>query len=257
MSGADWDPTQYERFRSERSRPFWDLLALVEPVPAGAAVDLGCGTGELTRALHERLGASTTVGVDNSDAMLEKAAEHTGGGLSFAKGDIAVDPRQGPFDVIFSNAALHWVPDFEGTLARLAALLRPGGQLAVQIPQNFDHPSHSVAAAMAREAPFAASLAGYESTGTMHPPEKVAAWLDRLGFREQRVRLEVYGHPLAHRRDVVEWVKGTTLVPYRQRLGAAAYEAFLREYEERLVATIGDTDPYFYAFKRLLLWARR
>jgi trans-aconitate 2-methyltransferase len=257
MSTSDWDPQQYERFRDQRSRPFWDLLALVEPVPGGRVVDLGCGTGELTRALHQKLGASSTLGVDNSDAMLEKAAAFAGGGLSFAKGDIALEPHEGPFDVVFSNAALHWVPDFTRALERCAGLLAPGGQLAVQIPQNFDHPSHAIAAALAREEPFATALTGFESTGAMHPPEHVAAALHRLGFRDQRVRLEVYGHPLARRLDVVEWVKGTTLVPYRQRLGAALYDEFLARYTERLVPALADADPYFYAFKRLLLWARR
>ena len=72
-SGAtQWDPDQYERFKAERTRPFWDLLALVQPVPGGRVVDLGCGTGELTKELHRVLDASEPVGVDNSSAMLER-----------------------------------------------------------------------------------------------------------------------------------------------------------------------------------------
>jgi trans-aconitate 2-methyltransferase len=84
-----WDPAQYERFERERSAPFFDLLDLVEPCPGGRVVDLGCGTGELTRALHERTRAGSTLGLDSSQAMLERSAEHAGDGLTFELGDIA------------------------------------------------------------------------------------------------------------------------------------------------------------------------
>src|SRR5438477_11376422 len=67
---SSWDPTQYDRFRDEREQPFFDLLALVRPKPGMRVVDLGCGTGKLTRTLHEHLGAAETVGVDRSDSML-------------------------------------------------------------------------------------------------------------------------------------------------------------------------------------------
>jgi trans-aconitate 2-methyltransferase len=104
-SGAtQWDPDQYERFKAERTRPFWDLLALVQPVPGGRVVDLGCGTGELTKELHRVLEASETVGVDNSSAMLERANAFAGEGVRFEQGDIATwEPT--PYDVVFSNAA--------------------------------------------------------------------------------------------------------------------------------------------------------
>src|SRR5205823_8350936 len=91
MAATDtWDPDQYEQFKAERAQPFHDLLSLVEVDGTIAdAVDLGCGTGELTKLLHERVGSRSTVGVDSSEAMLTKAAEFTGPGLSFGAGDIA------------------------------------------------------------------------------------------------------------------------------------------------------------------------
>src|SRR3954447_15192708 len=107
----DWNPTQYERFRNERSQPFFDLLDLVQPRPDMRVVDLGCGTGELTRDLHRRIAARETIGIDNSPAMLTRSAAFAGAGLSFRSGDIGEFTANHEFDLIFSNAALHWVPD--------------------------------------------------------------------------------------------------------------------------------------------------
>src|SRR4029453_917319 len=154
-----WDPEQYERFAAERSAPFWDLLSLVRPVPGGRVVDLGCGNGELPAALHRGREAAETLGLDSSPAMLERAAALEGGGLRFELGDIA-GFDQGAWDVVFSNAALHWLPDHAGLFGRLVTGLNPGGQLAVQMPANHDHPSPVVAAQVAGTEPFRAALDG-------------------------------------------------------------------------------------------------
>src|SRR5262245_23022392 len=111
MSEDAWNPAQYGRFRDERSQPFFDALGFVKPKPGMRVVDLGCGTGELTRALHLRLSAKETLGLDSSPAMLEKSRNFTTDGLRFEQRDILafVDDPQGPWDLVFSNAALHWV----------------------------------------------------------------------------------------------------------------------------------------------------
>ena len=120
---ADWNPAQYERFRDERSRPFFDLLDLVQPRPEMRVVDLGCGTGELTRELHRRLSARETIGIDNSPAMLAKSAAFAGDGLRFEQKDIGTFASEADFDLVFSNAALQWVPDHEPLFRRLTAAL--------------------------------------------------------------------------------------------------------------------------------------
>ena len=101
-----WDPTQYHKFQAERSAPFFDLLALVEVRPKLKVVDLGCGTGELTRQLAAALPNSTVTGIDNSPQMLEKAASLASPNLLFEQGDQS--QLTGEWDLIFSNAALHW-----------------------------------------------------------------------------------------------------------------------------------------------------
>ena len=251
-----WDPERYGRFAGERAEPFFDLLSLVRAVPGGRVADLGCGGGELTVQLHRRLEAAETLGLDSSPAMLERAAGLAAGGLRFELGDIA-GFGTGGWDVIFSNAALHWLPDHEALLGRLAAGLNPGGQLAVQMPANHDHPSHLVAAEVAGTEPFRAALGGYRRGSPVQAPEWYAELLDRIGFAEQHVRLQVYLHRLAAREEVVEWTRGTLLTDYAARMPAALFDDFLAAYRERLLPRLEDTRPFRYPFKRLLLWGRR
>jgi trans-aconitate 2-methyltransferase len=252
-----WNPTQYERFRAEREQPFHDLVALISKRPAGRVVDLGCGTGLLTAELHRDLAASATLGVDSSDAMLARARTLEVQGMEFIHGDISEWQPAAPFDVVFSNAALQWVGDHHALFARLTAMLVPGGEIAVQVPANFDHVSHTLAADIAREEPFIGAMHGYTRTFSVLPPEEYAALLHDLGFAEQSVRLQVYGHLLESPDAVVEWVRGTLLTDYESRLPAAMYQDFVARYRERLNAALGDQRPYFYPFKRILLWGRR
>jgi len=256
MARDTWDPAQYERFHAERTRPFVDLLALVRPRPDMRVVDLGCGTGELTARLHRQLAARETLGIDRSEAMLARATP--GEGLRFELGDVAAFAARADYDLVFSNAALHWVADHAALFARLTAALRAEGQLAVQMPANFDHPSHVVAAEVAGEAPFREALSGrsHEQRPVL-PVEEYALLLERLGYAEQQVRLQVYGHRLAARDEVVEWVKGSLLTDYQRRLPAELYARFVVRYRECLLPWLADTRPYFFTFKRVLLWARR
>jgi len=232
----EWSPDQYEKFKRERAQPFWDLVALIDPRPRMRIADLGCGTGELTRALHEKLGARETIGIDNSASMLAKAPAAPG--LQFRNESIE-SFSEGGLDLIFSNAALHWLPDHDALFRRLAPL---GKQIAVQMPANDDHASHVVAAEVARE------LGMTPKPTHVLPPERYAQLLYDLGFRKQHVRLQIYGHVLPSSEDVIEWVKGTLLTFYESE------PRFMNRYRERLLARIGLHRPYFYTYKRILIW---
>ncbi len=251
-----WDPDRYGRFRDERRAPFLDLLALVERRPGMRVVDLGCGTGELTALAHRELGARETLGIDASPAMIARAAAHAGGGVSFALGDAGAFRAEG-LDLVLSNAALHWVPGHEALLPRLAACLAPGGQLAIQVPANEDHPSHAVARAVAAEPPFREALGGHVRASPVLAPEAYAHLLFRCGLAARRVRVEVYGHPLGSRDDVVEWVRGSLLTDYEKRLPADVWARFLEAYRARLAAALPDERPFLYTYRRVFLWGRR
>ena len=255
MTADAWDPGRYEKFRSERSAPFFDLLDLVEVRPGMRAVDLGCGTGELTRQLHDRLGARETVGIDRSPKMLEKSGAFAAPGLRFERAAIETFAPEAPFDLVFSNAALQFVAGHETLWPRLATFLSPGGQLAVHLPANQDHPTQVTAREVAGEEPFASALGGWVHPTHLLPVEAYATLLHRLGFSRPHVRLVVYTHLLESRESVVEWVRSSILTEYESRLSHGLWEEFLTAYRERLLPRLADERPHFFTFKRVLMHA--
>jgi len=249
-----WSPRQYERFAAEREQPFRDLLAMVEPAEGGQAVDLGCGTGKLTPALHEHVGAAETVGVDSSARMLEQAP--SGAGLRFVHAGIREFEPAAPLAVVFSNAALHWLPDHRELFGRLRGWLAPGGQLAVQMPDNMDAITHRTAAEVARDPRFAPHLKGAERRAALMRPEAYAVLLHELGFARQIVTRRIYAHLLPGREDVVEWFRGSLLTEYERLLPADVFPDFLTTYRATLLPRLDDRRPYLLPFPRLLIWAR-
>jgi trans-aconitate 2-methyltransferase len=257
MTADAWDPAQYTKFLRERSAPFFDLLDLVEPRSAMRVLDLGCGTGELTRQLHERLGARETLGLDRSAKMLEKSAAFAAPGLGFERGTVEDFAPDAPFDLVFSNAALHFVGGHEALWPRLASFLSPGGQVAIHLPANQGHATHVTAREVAAQEPFASALGEYRLPTHVLPVEEYATLFHRLGFARQSVRLVVYGHLLESPASVVEWVKGSILTEYESRMAPELYERFLATYRERLLARLADERPYFFTFRRVLMHAAR
>ena len=263
-----WDPRQYNKFEREREQPFFDLLALVRPKPGMRVVDLGCGTGKLTEILHTRLHALDTLGIDRSPRMLEAMSTATlPQGLRFEAGAIedfaaaasvrGAQPAGGGYDLIFSNAALHWVEHHDTLIEDLAHALAPGGQLAFQVPAQHDSVAHITAEELAAVEPFRSAFAGWHRAQPVLAPDTYARLLYRYGFVDPNVRLIVYPHILAGPEDVVEWVKGTLLTEYGRRLPAELFERFVAEYRERLLPRLEPARPCFFPFKRILCWGQR
>lgn len=243
-----WSPEQYQRFATERKQPFLDLVSLIERRPRMRVVDLGCGTGELTRELHETLGAEETVGIDDSDTMLLKSGHFEGEMLRFERGNIEAFVSDEPYDLVFSNAAMHWIAGHEQLLPKLTNFLAHDGQIAIQMPANDTHPSHAIAAEVAQEFGVAPRPA------YVLEPERYAELLHRLGYKRQHVRMQIYGHVLPSTADVVEWVRGALLTHYESQLSAEKFEEFLTAYRARLIEALGEERPFFYTYKRILFW---
>ena len=219
-------------------------------------VDLGCGDGSLTAWLHEQLRASETVGVDNSERMLGAAAKQGARGLRFELSDITMFTPERPFDLVFANASLQWVPDHEALWPRLCGLLAPGGHIAVQVPANDDHVSHMTADNLAGEEPFAGALGGFpRAFDRVLRASRYSELLWEIGCEEQMVQLNIYPHVMPGYEAVVEWVRGTYLTAYDARLGPALFAQFCAGYERRLAAAIPQR-PYLYTYPRILMWGR-
>jgi trans-aconitate 2-methyltransferase len=232
-----WDPKQYGLFSGERSRAFFDLLARIQREQVGVAADLGCGPGELTRVLAERWPSARITGVDNSPEMLASAAaKQLPGRLQFVQGDIATWRSAEPLDLIFSNAALHWVPGHETLLPALAGMLAPHGTLAVQMPNNWESASHRIVREVAEGPRWHSLLAGAGlPVGAVKPLAWYVERLRGLGF-EVDAWETTYIHILKGDNPVLEWIKGTALRPLLARLDGPAREEFLRELGSRLRA---------------------
>jgi len=250
MSADAWDPAQYNRYADEREQPFWDLARLLTPAQDPVLVDLGCGDGRLTAALN-RLGAAHTLGVDNSQAMIDEAARHASDTIAFKLGDIGPWQQPEAYDVMFANASLQWVPDHRAVLRRWIRSLKSGGQLAVQVPSNADQLPWLIAAELAAE--LLADPPPDPVVTNVLTPEAYVSLLDELGCSDQDVRLQVYAHYFVSTADVVEWLKGTTLTRFKEPLGYDGWEDFVEQYRGRLLAVLGNRSPYLFPFKRVLL----
>lgn len=248
-----WDPNQYHKFQAQRSAPFYDLLALVDVRPNLNVVDLGCGTGELTRQLADSLPHSDVTGLDSSPQMLEKAASFQRPSLVFVQGDQS--QLTGEWDLVFSNAALQWSEDHAELIARLYRKLKPGGQLAVQVPSNHNHISHQIIRETASEEPFRSIMGGYLRYAPVLAIDQYAQLLFDCGAENIVAFEKVYAHVLENSDAVVEWISGTACVPYFERL-AEHKESFLRTIRAKMKQALPQT-PVFYPFRRTLFSARR
>lgn len=251
----NWNPEQYNRFREERMAPLYDLLAMIRPQAEMNIVDLGCGTGEITLRLVNHFAYARALGVDSSQSMLDRAPQDSR--LTFRCQAIEQLTSFDPFDLVFSNAALQWVPDNASALRRILASMRDGAQIAVQMPHNEHHVSHGVAQDVASSAPFSGWLDGYVRHTNALSAEEYAQILHTEGCAGPLCMERIYVHVLPHAADVVEWAKGTLLTPYLARLEAAQQAEFLEAYRTRLLTQLGNESPYVYPVRRLLFWGRK
>lgn len=228
-----WDPGAYARFWAERRRPAVDLLARLDLDPAPQHIlDLGCGPGTITTLLAERWPGAEVTGVDSSPQMLAEARALLPS-VTWVEGDLAgFEPAVAP-DLVFTNAALHWVPDHEMLLPRLLGLVAPGGTLAWQVPDGWDDPSHTIAWALAAESPWADRIT---PTIDPHPLLTPAAYLDLLLPRAAEVDLwtTTYHHVLDGPDPVVAWYRGSFLRAFLSGLPDDEADAFVAEYARRV-----------------------
>ncbi len=247
-----WNPDQYRKFATERFAPFEDLFALIQTRSGMRVVDLGCGTGELTARLADRLPESDVLGVDASASMLAAAAPLARHGLRFEHR--AIEDVNGTWDLVFSHAALQWIDGHERLIPALLALVAPGGQLAVQVPSNHDHPSHRLIVETANEPQFRDALGGWQRPLPVLAIDAYATLLHAHAASGITVIEKVYPHILADADALAEWVSGTALVPYMERLPDDLRAPFMARYRARLRQQFPDA-PVFYPFRRTLFAA--
>lgn len=240
-----WDPATYARFADHRSRPYADLLARIGHPSPRLVVDLGCGNGPLTLSLARRWHGARIVGVDSSPQMLESARSlDTEGRVEWVQADVSAwDPAglRDRVDVFITNATLQWVPGHLDLLPRWASALADGGWFAMQVPSNFDAPSHRLIREVAERHPRAADLApGLRRANAVAEIGSYIGALSRLGLTVDAWET-VYQHILdpegEQESPVLEWVRSTGLRPVLNVLTDEAERAdFLAAYAVELAA---------------------
>jgi trans-aconitate 2-methyltransferase len=227
------------KFVGHRLRPAVDLLGHVDADEPAEVYDLGAGTGNVTRLLAARWPRARITGVDASREMLAKAAAEAPG-VAWEHADLASWRPPRPADIIFSNAALHWLGDHARLFPSLLSALAPGGVLAVQMPRNFTAPSHTAIADAARSGPWRARL---EPLLRPVPVAEPAVYFDLLAPRAAAIDIweTEYVHVLEGDDPVKEWTKATWLRPLldaleepdRSRFEACYAELVARAYPRR------------------------
>ena len=224
-----WDPAQYLRFGDHRLRPALDLMARIALDAPRTIHDLGCGPGNVTGLLEQRWPAARITGVDGSPDMLARARASYPT-LAWQQADLDTWRPEEPGDLIFSNATLHWLDEHERFFPRLMACLEPGGVLAVQMPDNFAAPTHTLIGEIVRGGGWRTRL---EPALRPHPVLAPAAYHDILlpHARSLDIWQTTYLHVLEGENPVVEWTKGSVLRPILDRLrDEEETSAFLRAY---------------------------
>ena len=230
---SDWNTALYLKFERERTQAALDLLAKIPHPNPKLIVDLGCGPGNSTELLRARYPHAGIVGIDFSQEMLN-AARIRVPSARFENRDIQTWQPDRKIDLIFANAALHFVPDHHLLLARLMDYLNDGGCLAVQMPDNMQEMSHALIRMISADGPWSQRLVPVAKTrARIAPPEDYYQLLSR---QCQKIQLwtTTYVHPLANVDSIVEWFEGSGLRPFLTLLTPDERVKFLDRYRTEL-----------------------
>jgi trans-aconitate 2-methyltransferase len=255
---ADWNAAAYSRFEAERTRPARDLAAQLPAGPVRTVVDLGCGPGNSTALLAERYPEARLTGIDTSPDMLAKARARLPD-ARFERADIGTWQPAEPVDILYSNAALHWLPGHEALFPALMRTVAPGGAFAVQMPDNLAEPSHVAMQVVADRGPWRSRLQDAAGArATLLPPRGYVEVLSLLAETVDVWRT-VYHHRLENAAAIVAWFRTTGLRPYVDPLPPDEQAAFLRAYEAEIAPAYPPLSDgsVLLTFPRLFILARR
>jgi len=255
-----WDSSQYLKFANERTQPAIDLAAHVALEAPTRVIDLGCGPGNSTAVLARRWPKARLAGLDSSTEMIATARQQnpqwtwwTGDITNWSKSTIET------FDVVFSSAALQWVPNHTQLLPALLVRVAPGGAFAMQVPGNLEAPAHRIMSDLVSSASWATF---FREPVREWWVEEISFYYDLLASHAVQLALWTtdYLHVLPNAEAIVEWYKGTGLRPFIDMLSDPAdQKRFLADYLHEIKrAYPAHTDGrVLFPFRRFFLVAYR
>lgn len=227
-----WNPTQYNKYHDYRTRPACDLINAIPDLAYRSAIDLGCGTGHITQMLADKFKPASLTGIDSSQAMLSKA-QVSFPQLNWVLGDIGDTQKLGQHDLVFSNAALQWLPGHAQLFLQL--LQQTNKVLAIQMPNNFQAASHVLLRETINEnALYREKL---RAIVRADPVMNLAQYYALLSPATRHLELweTSYLQQLEGDNPVLEWVKGTALLPVQANLTAQEFVEFKQCYNAKLL----------------------
>ncbi len=249
-----WNPGVYNQFKEIRYKPFFDLTALISEKGIKDAVDVGCGTGEQTFILSQKFGNANFVGIDSSAEMLAESQQFENANLRFRSSTIEeFADADSKWDLIFSNAALQWSDDHAALFPRLISKLNPGGQFAVQMPFQKENVLNEILLQLVLAKPFSGMLNGFVRTSPLLEMDDYAKILFSGGLKDLDISLRVYPIIAESEIELYNFISGSALVPYMEKLDKNGQELFKIEFLKK-IRTSFEQFPSIYAFKRILLY---
>lgn len=251
-----WDPEIYNRYKDIRYKPFYDLLELIEEDGIEKGINLGCGTGEQTAIIAHRFKNAEILGIDSSAEMLAKSKEYENSRLKFKLEPIEQTlTSNDKWDLVFSNAALQWMDNHQELFPRIVNLLKPKGQLAIQMPVQTENVLNKILLKLIQEEPYASQLNHFVRDSPVLTMDEYAQILFENDLTDIEIFQKVYPIIGENVDDFYDFIAGSAIIPYIELLKGEEKEEFINEFKKR----IGEhykKFPAIYAFKRILIYAR-
>lgn len=248
-----WDPKKYNEFKEDRYKPFGDITSHIIDKPNLKVIDLGCGTGELTQKLSDMLTNPEVTGIDSSAEMLAKIPSQKN--IDFKQLSITEQlDQETKWDLIFSNAALQWIDDHYKLFPKIISRINPGGQLAVQMPQQTENVLNLILIDLVQEEPFATYLNKWTRPSPVLTLDEYAKILFDCGGKDLVLYQKVYPLISTHENSFFDFISGSALTVYQERLSDTEFQELSAEFKKRIINHFPDA-PSIYAFKRLLMYA--
>ncbi|REC40284.1 methyltransferase domain-containing protein [Chryseobacterium sp. 5_R23647] len=252
-----WNPEVYNQFKNIRYQPFFDLMKLISSDSLKKAIDIGCGTGEQTHILSEKFEDAELLGIDSSAEMLSESNLYQNNRLNFKQKTVEeLYNSEEKWDLIFSNAALQWSDNHKELFSKLLSLLSENGQFAVQMPVQSENILNQILFQLASEEPFKTQLQNWNRVSPVLSLDEYAKMMFDAGLKDLNISIKVYPIIADDAEKLFQFISGSALIPYLERLDEENKEKFIIEYKKRIAEKF-DRFPAIYSFKRMLLYGRK